>query len=250
MSDFHSGFESGLQSRVIELEERVDKLESRLGSIQIGYASIGAAFYDYVWKSFARIDFAQTHIQRYIPVRIYLDKSRPNWESRHDHDELLNMVFRFLSTADFYFLFELPDESGSWKKFTGAISRWLGTEEDGKRRLKELEQAAVTVMLDKPIAEVTKMQAKAAADVIDKVKDYDAASIQFGNMMLLKRTMPDGRKILVCGPLSASALKKLEENHTEQIKPEIAHKLLESSGHPTVVDQEKLRPPPPNLDDT
>jgi hypothetical protein len=67
--------------------------------------------------------------------------------------------------------------------------------------------------------------------------------------MLVKRTMPDGRKLLISGPLSARALQELEQDHIEQIKPENAQRLLEGSGHATAVDEATILLPPPREDD-
>jgi hypothetical protein len=183
-------------------------------------------------------------MQRYFPVRVYiLDDHLDLWDWEELRVELWISVHRLLSTVEIFYLFELPPEKGSWKKVSGAISRWFGTEADGERRMRQLEEAAKTVLLDKPTAEVSKLQADAAGELIDKLKDYDGASVMFGNMALAKYTTADGRKLLIAGPLSPAAMKQMEQNQIEQMKPENAFKLIEDSGRAVIVHQEHLRLP-------
>jgi hypothetical protein len=107
-----------------------------------------------------------------------------------------------------------------------------------------------TVLLDRPTAEITKIHADAAAALIDKLKEFDAASIQIGSLVLLKRTMPDGRKVLMSGILSNQLLKALEEDHLQQLKPENSQKLLEESGSAIVIeqtDEQRGKEEPPQL---
>ena len=237
--------ERNFENRIESLERSIAKLQEghRLASKQSTETTF--AFYDFTSKLFAGADFQKAVMHRYLPIRVYIhddteiDRSTGfEWVRAKPNEELWVLVHRLLATEEFFYLFELPEEKGSWKKISGALSRWFGTAEDGADRLRRIEAAANIVMLDKPTAEVNKAQAEAAALLIGALKEYDAAAVTSGNFAILKNTTPEGRKVLMMGQLSQASLKKLEENSLEQMKPENLQNLLLPTA--TVIDQEQL----------
>ena len=251
-----------------ELEGRLQALESSLKRVKEDHAFDAAAFYDFVWKSFADVDLREARIQRYIPIRIYIDDNREDWQLNFQKSELLRALFRFLATAEFGYLFELPEQRGSVRQHFGAITKFFGSEDDTKRRLRELEQAARVAMLEKPLAETEKLKAEAAkaqaeaekikaetekiqadkaAVLLDKAKDFDNVAINFGDNLIVVRSSPDGTKTLFVGALSSPALRALEQNVVEQIKPEHAPKLLGPNA--STIEADRLPPPPPEDDE-
>jgi hypothetical protein len=196
-----------------------------------------ALLYEVLWKQSTGVDIRTAKMRRFAPLRIYIEDDSISASAA---ERLLKAVWRFVRSVGYTPAYEQPSELGSWRKIAGAISTWIGTEDDAAEKMKTLEAAARTVLLDKPTAEVTEKQAQAAAAVIKELKDYDGASVQFGNMLVVKRTTPDGKKLLISGVLSTSSLQRLEENHFEMLKPENAQTLLEGGGQTTVIDQDNL----------
>jgi hypothetical protein len=267
MSSF-SGSESRLDDRVAQLERSVRTLDQSVIQIRLDHALTRSAFFDFVWKSFAGVDFSQARIQRFIPVRIYIDDKSSDFGLTYERRQLMEALFTFLSTSDFYFSFELPETRGSIRQYLGAVSEWWGSEKDGKRRLKELEEAAKTVMLDKPKAETEKLraetakieaetakieaetqrieaekakvQAETAAVLLDRAKNFDGAVIQFGDKLLISRTNEQGKQVVAVGTLTPSALATLEENLLEGLKPTNASRLLEQDADVAVVEKDEL----------
>jgi hypothetical protein len=250
MTDFLSGRETDLSRRVLRLEETIESLRQRLDELTRTSDLTNFLTADAVWKVSVNASIEHSKMKRIVPVRVYLDDPRrESWpEVFRDTGLVYNAIFRMLAAGGFRFQSELPEESGSWRKYFGAISDWWGTDGDTKRRLAELEDAAKIVLLNKPSAEVTKLHAEAASSVIQQLKEFEDASIQIGNFMILKRTNSDGRKQIIAGPLSPDALKKLEENHIEQMKPENAQLLLEESGKAIAVDQDTIQERDPEGD--
>ncbi|BAM87703.1 hypothetical protein S58_16950 [Bradyrhizobium oligotrophicum S58] len=215
----------------------VDQLWRRMNELEQKYTRMTEAFAEVVWKQEIGIDIRSAKMRRTVPVRIYIGDELDQERDERSIKLLKQLVWDLAGEAGYSSLFELPDDYGSFKKFTGFISKWLGTEDDALKKIEQLEAAARTVLLDKPSAEVNVTNSKAVSEVIAQLAEYDEAALQLGNMVIVKRTLSDGRKMLMTGLLSRESLQKLERDYVEQIKPENSQRLLEESSKYTIVEQ-------------
>jgi hypothetical protein len=112
--------------------------------------------------------------------------------------------------------FELTAESdpiyGSFWQRARAWSKEPQTKKALAERVAKLERAAEVHLLALPESQANLQNAQGAAAIIEALKDETAAVVQLGPLLIVKVPDPGGRSITLCKTLTASELKKLEQN--------------------------------------
>jgi hypothetical protein len=208
-----------LRNEQEQLNRKSQALIEELTHLSHHFTLLFDANNDMQWLLSTGADISAVPLLRFVPVRIYL--SRPGKVPLH---ELLFLVRKVFS-KDFEGVLELPTESGS------IIKRlWLKSRQ--KLLQHQVEERLTTALgiqyLDRPQAEASKLAAEGLATILGGLKDIPNATIQIGNILVAKRTLPNGECNVAARTLSPVELKKLEENRGLLQDPRRAFDFLEA----------------------
>lgn len=138
-----------------------------------------------------------------LTIRVYLSKSDPSLENRIvDAIQNLAEAYRF-KTED------SPPEKGSW------FREWILKSLDKKEvveRLEKLERTVEVATLQTYQAAVNKTQAEAATLLIKEIAGVPNAVCQVGSILTIKRTLENGREVLIVRTLSPREMILIERN--------------------------------------
>jgi hypothetical protein len=141
------------------------------------------------------------------PVSIYLRDG-----SRKEGGHVQQAVRLALAELGFELTAESDPIYGSFWQRARAWSKEPQTKKALAERVAKLERAAEVHLLALPESQANLQNAQGAAAIIEALKDETAAVVQLGPLLIVKVPDPGGRSITLCKTLTASELKKLEQN--------------------------------------
>jgi len=101
------------------------------------------------------------------------------------------------------------------------------TQEQVQERLQKLEHAAKLKIIDQPQADVTKVNADAAAQMIKALESVRVACVQIGSLLIVKYTPKKGHEEIFIKTLTAQELMIIEKDRSLLKSPEDLVKLLD-----------------------
>ncbi len=153
--------------------------------------------------------------ERFIPVRIYI-----HTEDSEAGDQMSEALKQLAEAYDISIHKTYPPEWGSWlQNFLGRAKEHL-TEPEVVDIFQKAKQAAELQVLDKPQAGITKEKAEAIQCVMQSLGNVQNASIQFGTLVIEKRTKSDGVGNIVVRDLTIEQMKEIARNPSLLNHPE------------------------------
>ena len=192
-----------LQSAAFDTQKRVEASDEET---RAEYFQTKSELYDLVWLASIGADVSETEMVRYVPLRVYFDDPVPDYKVR---EQIISEFESFAASAGFVTAFRLPAETGSWYEELWMKTKGLFKHKDVQERVAKLEEAAELQLIEKPKAEISSVEAKTVATLLESVKDQDRCYIDFGELLIVKY---DG-KIFV-RRLTPDQVRLLEENRS------------------------------------
>jgi hypothetical protein len=223
MAETRSEFENNMQMQINELRKTTHYLKQDLEKLSDNQTRINAEFSNFIWLTIIDVDFNKAHTRQFIPIRIYFEKEEPNWE---DREELFEAVSELLLSVGFYISIELPERKGSWFKEFIAKSKELLSRREVTDRIGHLEEALKIKHLRQPQAEANNTHADALVKVLGSLTDAQDACIQVGTLLVVKASLPEGRRVFAARTLSDAEIKRLEEDPSILRRPLDALEML------------------------
>jgi hypothetical protein len=153
------------------------------------------------------IDHATVAQKRYAPVRVYISEDNP---------ELVAIVERavteYSEKLGFVSATEYPAEKGSWYKRWIAKSKDALTSEQAQDAFKKGKRALELALVDKKRAEINRDNAQAASDFIKAVENVPDVVAQFGSLLIVKNTNPEGKCMVITRVLCEKEMEFIESN--------------------------------------
>lgn len=229
MAETRTEFEDRMEKRISDLSRRIIYLEKTQHVEKPEQLQIRDTLDDLIWKLTYDVDLRAVQMQRRVPMRIFFGDPVPEEFMR---DDLLSDLGHILKEAGLYFDYLLPEEKGSWWQKIYLVTGEILTKDEVQKRLDLIEAALKTAYLDKPQAEANQTQADAAAKLISALQNVPNACIQVGTLLLVKVTRQDGTCTVAVRTLTATELKRLEENQSALRRPEEILEMLGESSRP------------------
>lgn len=153
------------------------------------------------------LDHSKVAQKRFAPVRVYISEDSP---------KLVEIVEKatkeYTDALGFTPASEYPAEKGSWFKRWIAKSKDALTSEQAEEAFKKGKRSIELTTLDKKRAEVNRENAQAAGDFIRAIENVPNAVAQFGSLLIIKTTTPDGGCSVMTRVLSEKEMEFIENN--------------------------------------
>lgn len=204
---FESAIESSGEALRDLRENRIPAVESQLKNLQSVQTVETTTIHAYLVALGLGLDLARVPLQRFVPVRIYLQE-----QSRSSVARTSDAVVAFLDELGFRPSDDFPEETGSWFKKWFAKSSSALSQPQVIERLQKGERALELEYLHCKQAEADKNQAEGAAALIRAVSDQRAAVCQIGSILLVKSTDSLGHSHIVTRTLNQAEIIALEKH--------------------------------------
>lgn len=160
---------------------------------------------EYLIAISAGLDPKDISMNRYVPIRIFLN-------SGENSDGVRGAVASFAIAAGFVLDDEYLPQTGSWFQKIIGKSKDAITSKELFERLEKAERALELSKINKVQSEIDKNLGKAAASVIESLKEEDEAVIQLSSLLIVKRKNSNGKSTIETRQLSQKEIIYFEHN--------------------------------------